>query len=158
MQALHVDRHAPGLSLCEESCRNGLPMIRTTRQRNAIISVLDQADGPLATHELLNAAKKLTPGLGIATVYRTLRLLVDRGEALQVGLPGETPRYEKAGRSHHHFFQCRLCAKVFQVHDCPTDLHRLVPDGFVLEDHEVFLFGLCKTCRLEDKEVLEAAM
>lgn len=121
-------------------------MQRKTQQRKAIVKVLDQADGPLTPQEIHKAARTMIPGLGIATVYRTLRLLTEHGDVLQVGLPGEIPRYETAGRSHHHFFQCRLCATVFEVHDCPADLHRLVPEGFVLEDHEVFLFGRCKKC------------
>lgn len=122
-------------------------MQRQTRQRKAVVSVLEQAGGPLTPHEIHEAARKLTPSLGIATVYRTLRSLAAAGWALQVGLPGETPRYETAGRSHHHFFQCRQCEKVFEVHDCPSDLQRLVPQGFLLEDHEVFLYGQCSLCR-----------
>lgn len=129
-----------------------MPMQRQTRQRKAVASVLEQADGPLTPAEIHKAARKLIPSLGIATVYRALRSLVFKGEVLHVGLPGETPRYETAGRSHHHFFQCRLCEKVFEVHDCPSDLQRLVPRGFLLEDHQVFLYGKCGPCRRKPTE------
>lgn len=103
--------------------------------------------GPLTIPEIHRAAFHYSPGLGIATVYRTVRDMLEQGAILQIGIPGEIPRYEDAHRSHHHFFQCRVCSRVFEVHECPADLHRMVPEGFELEDHEVFLFGRCKDCR-----------
>ncbi|PTN37344.1 Fur family transcriptional regulator [Desulfonatronum sp. SC1] len=122
-------------------------MKRKTQQRQAIQSVLGKAMGPLTIPEIHREALRYSPGLGIATVYRTVRDMLEQCAILQIGIPGEIPRYEDAHRSHHHFFQCRVCSRVFEVHECPTDLHRLVPEGFELEDHEVFLFGRCKDCR-----------
>lgn len=121
-------------------------MKRKTQQRQAIRSALAKAMGPLTIPELHLEARRSSPSLGIATVYRSIRDMLDQGTILQIAIPGELPRYEDANRSHHHFFQCRTCSRVFEVHECPTDLHRLVPEGFELEDHEVFLFGRCKDC------------
>lgn len=122
-------------------------MQRKTQQRQAILSVLSRAMGPLTIPEIHQEAQSRSPGLGIATVYRTVRHMLDQGSILQIAIPGELPRYEDAGRSHHHFFQCRTCSRVYEIHECPADLQRLIPDGFELEDHEVFLFGRCKECR-----------
>ena len=121
-------------------------MKRNTLQRQAIQTALGKAMGPLTIPEIHREAVNYSPGLGIATVYRTVRDMLEQGAILQIGIPGEIPRYEDAHRSHHHFFQCRVCSRVFEVHDCPADLHRLVPEGFELEDHEVFLFGRCRDC------------
>lgn len=79
--------------------------------------------------EIHREALHYSPGLGIATVYRTLRNMLEQGTILQIGIPGEIPRYEDAHRSHHHFFQCRVCSRVFEVHECPADLHRMIPEG-----------------------------
>ncbi|WP_084185316.1 Fur family transcriptional regulator [Desulfonatronum thiodismutans] len=122
-------------------------MMRKTQQRHAIQSVLGKAMGPLTIPEIHREASHYSPGLGIATVYRTVRNMLKQGAILQIGIPGEIPRYEDARRSHHHFFQCRVCSRVFEVHECPADLNRMVPEGFELEDHEVFLFGRCRDCR-----------
>lgn len=122
-------------------------MKRKTQQRQAIQTALAKAMGPLTIPELHREALRLAPGLGIATVYRTVRDMLEQGDVLQIGIPGEIPRYEDAHRSHHHFFQCRVCSRVFEIHECPADLHRMIPEGFELEDHEVFLFGRCKDCR-----------
>jgi len=121
-------------------------MQRRTMQREAIRRVLERSCHPLTPQEIHRKAQGSMPGLGIATVYRTIRALAEEGTITQVVIPGESPRYECAHRGHHHFFQCRTCSRVYEIHNCPADLHNLVPPGFVLEDHEVFLFGQCARC------------
>ena len=124
-----------------------LRMERATRQRSAIRQALAGACRPLLPHEVLEAAREQVPGLGIATVYRSLKSLVDEGLLRVVALPGENARYEPVGHGHHHHFQCRQCERVFDVHACPGDLSRLAPDGFTVEDHDLTLYGRCKDCQ-----------
>jgi Fur family ferric uptake transcriptional regulator len=95
---------------------------------------------------VLDAAQQEVPGLGIATVYRNLKALVEEGELQAVHLPGENPRFELVGHKHHHHFQCRQCQRVFDVHGCPGNLSRLAPKGFVVEDHDLTLYGRCTSC------------
>jgi Fur family ferric uptake transcriptional regulator len=121
-------------------------MERNTRQRSAILDAIARADRPLLPQEVLEAAQHVVPGLGIATVYRNLKLLSQEGEVKAVNLPGENPRFELAGHQHHHHFQCRRCQKVFDVHACPGDLGRLAPPGFTVEDHDLTLYGRCREC------------
>jgi Fur family ferric uptake transcriptional regulator len=122
-------------------------MERNTRQRSAIRDAIAQADRPLLPQEVLASAQRQAPGLGIATVYRALKGLVEDGELQTVTLPGENPRYELIGQHHHHHFQCRHCQRVFDVHACPGDLSRLAPTGFTVEDHDLTLYGRCAECR-----------
>lgn len=125
------------------------PAERSTRQRTAIRDVLIAARRPLLPHEVLEAAQAQVPGLGIATVYRNLKQLVDDGVLQTVALPGENLRYEPAGDSHdhHHHFQCTACERVFDVHACPGNLSRLAPPGFQVDGHELTLYGRCSDCR-----------
>ena len=46
------------------------------------------------------------PGLGVATVYRTVKALGEKGEVSVAELPGEEPRYKSSGLGNHHF-RCR---------------------------------------------------
>lgn len=85
-------------------------------------------------------------GLGIATVYRNIRALEEQGWIVPVELPGEPPRYEVAGKAHHHHFHCRACDRVYEVPDCPADFTDITPSGFVLEEHEFVLYGRCADC------------
>ena len=122
-------------------------MERSTRQRTAIRAAVEAAGRPLSPQEVLDAAQAEVPGLGLATVYRNLKLLLDEGELASVMLPGDSPRYESAHHAHHHHFQCTRCQRVFDVHQCPGDLAGLAPAGFTVEHHELTLYGLCSECK-----------
>ena len=122
-------------------------MERKTRQREAILAALREADRPLGTKELLDLASKHAPGIGIATVYRALKTLTEEGLLAAVDIPGEPPRYEIAGKSHHHHFHCKSCDRVYEVPGCPGQLQSLAPAGFRVEGHEVLLYGSCSACR-----------
>ena len=124
-------------------------MQRQTRQRDAIRAALASAGRPLGPQEVLAAAGGLHPGLGIATVYRTLKALTEEGWLRVVELPGTAARYEVAGKSHHHHFHCRSCDGVFEVEACPAGIRGLLPGGFRLEAHEIILYGRCAGCEEE---------
>jgi len=119
---------------------------RDTQQRRAIRSALEETGRPMGPRELLDAAQQHHPGLGIATVYRTLKSWVEEGGLSQVDLPGEPPRYELTGKEHHHHFHCRECDRVYELEGCPEGLRNLTPAGFALESHEVVLYGVCAAC------------
>lgn len=121
-------------------------MEKNTRQRTAIREALAGAARPLLPQEVLLAAQVQVPGLGMATVYRNLKALVDEGELRSVNLPGDNPRFEPAELHHHHHFQCQLCQRVFDVHGCPGNLAALAPPGFTVADHDLVLYGRCSEC------------
>lgn len=119
---------------------------RETRQRRALRQVFANAKHPLGPKEARELAEAEVPGLGIATVYRTIRAWVEEEWLAPVQFPGEPPRYERAGKRHHHHFHCRSCDGVYDVSGCPPDVTRLAPPGFLLENHEIVLRGLCNGC------------
>lgn len=125
-----------------------LAMERSTRQRTAIRAVIDAAGRPLTPQEILDGARNHVPEIGIATVYRNLRLLLDESVIQVVSLPGENPRYESMhpAHDHHHHFHCRACDRVFDVPGCPGPMENLAPDGFVVERHDLTLYGTCADC------------
>ncbi|MFT3719409.1 Fur family transcriptional regulator [Pseudorhodoferax sp.] len=122
-------------------------MERATRQRHAIRAVMETAARPLLPTEILVAAQCAVPALGLATVYRNLKQLVEAGEIQPVELPGEPPRYELVSHRHHHHFHCTACNRVFDVHACPGDMRKMAPRGFTVESHELTLYGACSDCR-----------
>lgn len=109
-------------------------------------AALEASGVPLRAQEIHRHAALAVPGIGLATVYRTLRVLQEAGEVAVVALPGDTPRYELAHLHHHHHFRCRACGGVFEVEGCPGDLAALAPAGFAVDDHEVVLYGRCARC------------
>ena len=121
-------------------------MERDTPQRRAIRRAFRASGRPMSPQELLDTARGDGPRRGLATVYRTVRALEDEGWIVPVELPGEPQRYERAGKDHHHHFSCKRCRRTFELEGCPTGFEDMVPDGFRMETHEVFLFGLCDEC------------
>lgn len=132
-------------------------MNRDTSQRRAIRWALRESGRPLTPDEILEVGKERVASLGIATVYRNLKALEEAGWAVPVELPGEPRRYEVAGKPHHHHFLCRSCGGVFDVEGCPGDARSLLPDGFVLESHDLVLYGCCRGCRSREPGSGEAS-
>jgi Fur family ferric uptake transcriptional regulator len=121
-------------------------MNRSTRQRDAIKSVIQSAKRPLSPREVLEGARVAVDALGIATVYRNLKLLAAQGAIQVITLPGESARYEMRESAHHHHFKCTTCRRVYDIPGCPGNLRRLAPRGFTVDHHDVTLYGHCSDC------------
>ena len=126
-------------------------MERDTGQKRAIRDVLTAAGRPLMPKEVLDEARESVPKMGIATVYRTLKALTETGWLHAVELPGESQRYERAGKGHHHHFNCNRCGRTFDLQGCPGSMDGIIPAGFKMETHEVFVYGLCEECNVAVK-------
>ena len=126
----------------------GVNSSRRTKQRNTIIKEVVSAEGPLSIEEIHTRASAQVPGLGIATVYRTIKTLKEEGQVAVVELPGEEPRYEPSGRAHHHHFRCLSCEQIFDLELCPVGLPEgtTLPGGYTVEDHSLTLYGRCSLC------------
>lgn len=121
-------------------------MPRKTAQKSAIAATIVDSERPLTAKEILGAAQSEVPTLGIATVYRQLKRLIDDEEIVAVDLPGEPTRYESAHHDHHHHFHCGACGRVFDVPGCHAHIDASVPEGFRVQRHEVVLYGECADC------------
>ena len=121
---------------------------RRTRQQDAIKAVLADAGRPMSAQEVFSAAAATVPGIGLSTVYRTIRKLAEQGEIAAVAVPGQPDRYELAhvAATHHHHFHCTACDRVFDIRGCVGGLDRLLPSGFELHGHELTLVGACDHC------------
>lgn len=122
---------------------------RRTLQREVIIEVLRAAHGPLSVHEILAEGIEEVPSLGISTVYRTLRLLEERGDIRAFKLGVDDVRYEIVSENpgHRHHFICRGCNGVYYIAGCPGGIQNWLPPGFTAEDHEIVVYGRCQKCK-----------
>jgi Fur family ferric uptake transcriptional regulator len=89
--------------------------IRMTRQRQAILQVMDDAEQHLDVDQILERAKKLDPEVHLVTVYRTIELLkrhalIDELDLLH--LRGDRHYYESHGPRDHIHVACLRCGKV----------------------------------------------
>lgn len=120
--------------------------IRHTRQKDAIRRAFSDADRPLSLEEAFAAAQQHHWSLGIATVYRNIKALVEDHWLTPVEIPGESTRYEVSGKQHHHHFHCNDCGKLYELEGCVGEIKPRLPRGFHATGHEFFLYGICASC------------
>src|SRR6266702_2580580 len=119
---------------------------RHTKQKAAIRDAFQKAGRPLSPEEALAGAQEYHQTLGIATVYRNIQTLVEEGWLQTVEIPGESTRYEVAGKAHRHHFHCNECGKLYELEGCLAQFKPKLPRGFRATGHEFFLYGVCADC------------
>jgi len=119
---------------------------RQTQQRTAIVTAIEGMGCAFTPPELLGHAQRACPGLGIATVYRALRDLVEEGRVHRVVVAGSAPRYERTNVAHHHHFHCESCGEVTPLEGCALNKSYRLPSEFEVSSHEVIFTGTCPTC------------
>jgi Fur family transcriptional regulator, ferric uptake regulator len=127
--------------------------LHESKVRDVIVDTFLAADEHLGLEAILEKSRRKNPSVSFATVYRTMRLLVDAGVA-QARDFGGTTVYEVAhGRSHHDHLICERCGMVVEfVHDQIEQLQEKVArkHGFQLRRHRHELFGLCPRCLVQE--------
>ena len=121
-------------------------MKRKTSQRAAIEQVFCQLDRPLGIEEILETGRMAVESLNQATVYRNVKLLLENGWLKQVCHPSLGTLYERTGTGHPQQYHCRVCNRVYDLPGCALNEREAAPSGFLVEDHECFLFGVCPAC------------
>jgi Fur family ferric uptake transcriptional regulator len=124
--------------------RSGL---RVTRQRRVIAEAFFAHQGHPNIDELYASIRKRHPHIGQATVYRTLKLLVDSGLAEPRGFGDGTTRYEAAHEGEHHdHLICTDCGHIVEFHN--DVIERLQVEiaerhKFAVTDHKMVIYGSC---------------
>ena len=120
-------------------------------QREAILKIFLKNERHLTVDELYQAAKKAAPGIGFATIYRTLKHLCDSGLCRELKCEDGVTRYEHLyGHSHHDHLICTQCGKFVEVvHPQIEKLQDEIAkkEGFLLARHRLELYGLCRNCQ-----------
>ena len=121
---------------------------RNTSQQKAIRQSIEEAGRPLSIKEIHSISEQESPGIGVRTIYRVIKRLLEDQVITTVRMTGQSDRYELSvvASSHHHHFHCHGCDRVFDLNGCPGRLDRMLPDGFLLDGHEITLNGLCNRC------------
>jgi Fur family ferric uptake transcriptional regulator len=123
---------------------------RSTRQRSAILQLLQEAESFLSAQELYDALRAKGLKVGLTTVYRNLQMLADTGEVDVVRREdGESMFRRCEAGEHHHHLVCRSCGYTVELANDELETwatslakkHR-----FSEVTHDLELFGLCRTC------------
>jgi len=129
--------------------------LNTTTQREAIVDAFLRTHEHVSIDELLGRVRKRHQRVGYATVYRTLKLLVDSGLAIERQFGDGQARYEVAGDHHDHLI-CARCGLILEFEDDEIEqLQEKIAQrlgGFTVVRHRHELYGLCPKARgLDDR-------
>jgi len=120
--------------------------LNATRQRELIVGQFLRCQGHVTIDELLAKVRRRNKKIGYATVYRTLKLLVESGLALQRQFGDGQARFEVAGKHHDHLI-CDECGLILEFED--EEIEKLQErvakrlGGFKVLRHSHKLFALC---------------
>ncbi|MBQ1470311.1 MAG: transcriptional repressor [Schwartzia sp.] len=134
---------------------------KLTMQRRTVLEILLEHPGEhLSAEDVYGALRDKSSDVGLATVYRTLELLVQLGILQRMEFGDGCSRYEiadieKNEHQHHHLI-CIKCGKVTEFFDDLLDeleADVAAKSGFKITDHQVKFYGYCKECpdELENK-------
>jgi len=125
--------------------------VRPTRQRVAVLDELaGERDDATAQALWQRLRERGDQSIGLATVYRTLSLLHERGVVDALSHHEGERCYRLCAAGHHHHLLCEQCHRVVEIDDCDLDgwvdaIARR--HGFVANEHRVEISGLCDACR-----------
>jgi Fur family peroxide stress response transcriptional regulator len=129
-----------------EMCRR--QGIKATHQRMEIYRELVSTHEHPDAESVYKRVRKRVAAISLDTVYRTLRLLREKGIISSVTALPERMRFD-ANTSQHHHFICTRCGLVRDFYDRRLDglpVPREVSDMGMVRSIHVELRGLCRRC------------
>jgi Fur family ferric uptake transcriptional regulator len=129
---------------------------RSTKRDN-IVAIFLRQKGHLSADDLCDLVRREEPGIGRATVYRTLQWMVGAGIARKVDFGEGRSRFEPADRHPRHYhLVCNVCHRSSEF--LSSDIESLVDEvaaarNFTATQSVVQVFGTCEDCRTGTKTV-----
>lgn len=125
--------------------------LKMTPQRRLILDTFLSQSQHLSPEELYDKVRKRDKSVGQATVYRTLKLLVEAGIVEALDFADGVTRYEVSwGEEHHDHLICENCGKNIEILDQTIEKRQesiAKEHGFKLSHHKMYLYGICSDCR-----------
>jgi len=121
--------------------------------RRVVVSVLAREGCCVTVPEIVDAARRQGHDVGLASVYRVLDLLTEKGLVQKIELGEARARYERVEpehERHHHHLVCNDCGRIepFSDEELEAALRRVEEEtGFAVASHDVLLRGSCDDCR-----------
>jgi Fur family ferric uptake transcriptional regulator len=126
------------------------PQVAASSDRQQVLlEQLRLADRELSGQELHALLRQGPQPMGLATVYRHLRQLQQRGLIRCRHLPSGEALFAPVERDEHHL-TCVDCGTTLVLEHCPmhnVELHGDQAEGFQLLFHTLEFFGLCRSCQ-----------
>ena len=123
---------------------------RITPQRLAVLRILASSEGHPTVDEIYKEVKAAFPTTSLATVYKTISLLKELNEVLELGFPDGSNRYDGNNPVPHPHAICMKCKKIMDpelmsIEELSEEMSRKT--GYKIFHHRLDFFGLCPDCQ-----------
>lgn len=123
--------------------------LKATFQRMNILEVIEKS-GHMSVEDIYEEVTKVHPSLSLATIYKNIILMVEKGVVVEVPITGKKSKYELSKIDHIHL----VCTECGYVEDkpCAEDTDKLFDEitnkeHFVLNTRQINLYGVCSDCQ-----------
>jgi Fur family ferric uptake transcriptional regulator len=121
---------------------------KATPSRLAILDIFGKTRNPMSAQEIIETLPSDTDQ---ATVYRTLKLLKEKGVIKQIDLRHNHAHYELANIAEHHHLVCLRCGRIEDVERCGVEaiqstILKNSKHFAEIQQHTLEFYGICKTC------------
>ncbi len=127
---------------------NGL---KATFQRMNILNVIDEY-GHMSVEGIYDEVSKVHPSLSLATIYKNIILMMEKGVLVEVPIVGKKSKYELAKADHMHLI-CTECGEVedkMYLNETEKIFSTLTEEEhFKLNKRQINLYGVCEACQVQ---------
>ncbi len=124
--------------------------MRYSSRRQLILDTLRSCTNHPTAEELYGMVSEEMPSISLGTVYRNLSVLVESDEIRKFEPPGEGKARYDAKREEHAHLVCTECHTVYDlILSSASCLDEEVEEltGFTIEQRDIVLKGVCRSCR-----------
>lgn len=123
---------------------------RITPQRIAIVEILANSCDHPGVDQIYREVIKKFPTTSLATVYKTITLLKEIGEVMEMGFGDECNRYDGKNPHPHPHIMCVKCKSIADpdlssLDEISRELN--METGYKIVSHRLDFFGVCPDCQ-----------
>ena len=123
---------------------------RLTPQRMAVLKTLVNGAGHLSAEQIYERVRVDFPMTSLATIYKTVTVLKEMGEVLELGFGDGSNRYDASKPYAHPHLICTECKSIIDVDiealgKLPQDVAQRT--GYQIMSHRFDFFGVCPSCQ-----------
>lgn len=123
---------------------------RMTPQRLALLRIIATSETHPSAAHLYEQVRGQFPDMSFATVYKTLNMLLEMGEVMELGFSDDDNRFDGRQPAPHPHLICTHCRKIVDLDAVPvaeltSEMARRT--GFEILSHRLDFYGLCPDCR-----------
>lgn len=125
-----------------------------SRQREVIYATLKENVVHPTAEYLYSLLKEKEPNISLATLYRNLNQMADKGIIKKIDGLESASHYDHNTHEHYHFI-CHKCKRVFDISsDVAPDIVAKTEKetGFLVNSYDIIFNGICSDCLRKIRE------